>query len=84
MNRSIEEGKDKKALTAYFRKASSLSVDEVKHFMKEREPDEYNLIDVREPKEYKSRHIPGAQLMPVGQIDGRAHEIDPGKPTLVY
>jgi rhodanese-related sulfurtransferase len=73
-----------KALSAYFRKAASLSADEVKQFMKELEPDEYNLIDVREPKEYESQHIPGAQLMPVGQIDERAHEINPGKPTLVY
>ena len=73
-----------KSLADFFRKVPSMSVDEAKQFMKEREPDEYNLIDVREQKEYTEKHIPGAQLIPVGQIDGRVHEMDSEKPTVVY
>jgi len=73
-----------KAPVDYFKKVSSVSVDDVKQFMKEKEPGEYNLIDVRQPGEYEVEHIPGAQLIPVGQIDDRAHEINPEKPTIVY
>lgn len=61
-----------------------MSIDEVKQFMREKEPDEYNLIDVRQPREYELEHIPGAKLIPVGQIDSRAHEISQEKPTIVY
>jgi rhodanese-related sulfurtransferase len=68
----------------YFKKVSSMSIDDVKQFMRQKEPDKYNLIDVRQPREYEVEHIPGAHLIPVGQIDGRAHEIDKEKPTIVY
>jgi rhodanese-related sulfurtransferase len=73
-----------KAPADFFEKVSAMSVDEAKQFMREKDPDTYNLIDVRQPREYELEHIPGAQLIPVGQIDGRAHEIDKGKPTIVY
>ncbi|MBE0427430.1 MAG: rhodanese-like domain-containing protein [Nitrospirae bacterium] len=68
----------------YFKKVSSMSVDEVKQFMRENEPGEYNLIDVRQPEEYEIKHIPGAQLIPVGQIDDRANEVNPERPTIIY
>ena len=29
------------------------------------------LIDVREPLEYRQGHVPGAQLVPLGQLPGR-------------
>jgi len=68
----------------YFKKVSSMSVEEIKKFMKEKEPDEFNLLDVRQPREYEKGHIPGAHLIPVSQINARIHEIDPEKPTVVY
>ena len=73
-----------KAPADYFKKVPSMSVDEAEEFMREKEPDEYNLIDVRQSREYEVEHIPGAQLIPVGQIDDRAHEINPEKPSIVY
>ena len=68
----------------FFKKVPLLSVDDAKQFMKEKDPDAYNLIDVRQPGEYELEHIPGAQLFPLGEIDGRVHEIDKGKPTIAY
>lgn len=41
------------------------------------------LIDVREPDEYASGHIPGSRNIPVGQISGRHQEIG-GKDAAVY
>lgn len=68
----------------YFKQISSLSAEEVRKLIKEKQPDEFNLIDVRQPKEYEKAHIPGAQLIPVGQIGQRIHEIEKAKPTFVY
>ena len=68
----------------YFKKVSSMSVEETRQFIKEREPNEFNLLDVRQPREYEKKHIPGAALIPVSQIDDQIHAIDPKKPTIVY
>jgi rhodanese-related sulfurtransferase len=32
------------------------------------------LIDVREPDEYTAAHVPGAELIPLGEIAERLHE----------
>jgi rhodanese-related sulfurtransferase len=41
------------------------------------------LIDVREPVEYNIARIPSAQLIPLGEIVARQHEINAGKTTVV-
>jgi molybdopterin/thiamine biosynthesis adenylyltransferase/rhodanese-related sulfurtransferase/molybdopterin converting factor small subunit len=41
------------------------------------------IIDVREPHEYEFASIPGAQLIPLGQIVNRICEIKKGKTTVV-
>jgi rhodanese-related sulfurtransferase len=33
------------------------------------------LIDVREPDEYTAGHVPGAQLIPLGEVAERLHEV---------
>lgn len=40
-------------------------------------------IDVREPQEYAAYHIPGATLIPMGQINRRWREIDPQRPAII-
>jgi rhodanese-related sulfurtransferase len=52
--------------------------------MKEKNPDEYNLVDVRQPKEYERGHLSGAKLIPLGELKDRLSEVDPNKPTVVY
>jgi rhodanese-related sulfurtransferase len=39
------------------------------------------VIDVREPGEYVSGHVPGARLIPMGQLAARMHEIDRHRPV---
>jgi adenylyltransferase/sulfurtransferase len=39
--------------------------------------DKLRLIDVREPNEYQINRIPGAQLLPLGEIPRRYAELDP-------
>jgi NADPH-dependent 2,4-dienoyl-CoA reductase/sulfur reductase-like enzyme/rhodanese-related sulfurtransferase len=42
------------------------------------------LVDCREPDEWAQGRIPGATLLPLGQIDQRAHELDADAETVVY
>ena len=39
------------------------------------------LIDVREPDEYVAGHVPGAVLIPMGQLTARMAELDPSAPV---
>lgn len=39
------------------------------------------VVDVREPWEYAMGHVPGAVLIPLGQLTGRIGELDPNKPV---
>ena len=68
----------------YFKPVSVMTAEEVREFLKKRNPEEYNLVDVRQPGEYEKEHIPGAQLIPLGEIRERIKEIDPLKPTITY
>lgn len=41
------------------------------------------LVDVREPVEYAEAHISGAKLIPLGEIERRAGEIDRSQPVVI-
>lgn len=68
----------------YFKPVSTMSAEKVRQFLKERSRESYNLIDVRQPKEYEEEHLPGAHLIPLGDLPKRLSELDPGKPTILY
>jgi len=61
-----------------------MTADQVRQFLADKHPDEYNLVDVRQPAEYEGDHIPGAILIPMAELKNRMDEIDPDKPTVVY
>jgi len=68
----------------YFKPVSTWPAEKIRQFMKEKSPDGYNLVDVRQPKEYERGHLPGAKLIPLGELKDRLSKIDPSKPTIVY
>jgi rhodanese-related sulfurtransferase len=68
----------------YFKPVSTWPAEMVRAFLKEKTEDEYNLVDVRTPKEYEEGHLPGAQSIPVGDLSARLLELDSNKPTVVY
>jgi rhodanese-related sulfurtransferase len=37
------------------------------------------LLDVRQPEEYRSAHIDGAKLVPLGELDRRIREVPAGR-----
>ena len=68
----------------YFKPVSTWPAEKVRSFLREKNPEDYHLVDVRTPKEYEQGHLPGAQLIPVAQLADRLSELDPKKPTVVY
>ena len=43
--------------------------------------DSASVVDVREPDEYVSGHVPGARSIPMGQLPSRMSEIDREQPV---
>ena len=41
------------------------------------------VVDVREPSEYVTGHVPGAASIPMGQLVNRLGEIDRSRPVFV-
>jgi rhodanese-related sulfurtransferase len=68
----------------YFKKVETIGPDEVRKLIEEKEPGDYNLIDVRQPVEYQLGHLPGARLIPMDELPERMKELDPSKPTVTY
>jgi len=67
-----------------FLPGANMSPEEAKTFMADRPRDSYQILDVRQPREYEQGHLPGALLMPVKEVTTRMAELDPEKPILVY
>jgi len=72
------------AIRDYFRKIASRSADDVREMIDTKNPDEYSIVDVRQPGEYRQGHLPGAKLIPLDDLPEHLEELDPSKPTLVY
>ena len=68
----------------YFKQTRTMTAEEVREFLKHKNPEDYNLVDVRQPKEYERGHLPGARLIPVGELRDHIQELDPDKPTITY
>ncbi len=41
------------------------------------------IVDVREPHEYVAGHVPGARLIPLGEVSARWREVPQGGPVYV-
>jgi len=61
-----------------------LRAEEARRFLAEHPEGSYTLLDVRQPWEYEERHLPGAILIPLGELPGRVQELGPEKPLLTY
>lgn len=67
----------------FFTPVSSVNWKEAKEII-DANPDEVTLLDVRQPAEYEEAHLPGALLIPMGDLDDRLDELDRDKPVVVY
>ncbi len=63
---------------------ASMDAEEARKFMQEQKEGSYTLLDVRQPGEYETARIPGARLIPIGELPDRIGELDPEKPLIAY
>jgi len=68
----------------FFEQIPQMPAAMVRDILSEKGVGEYNLVDVRQPAEYERGHLPGAWLIPLGELASRLGELDPKKPTIVY
>jgi rhodanese-related sulfurtransferase len=68
----------------YFKPVSTWPAEKVREYLDQHKPQEYNLVDVRTPQEYEKGHLPGARLIPVGELESRWKELDLNKLTIAY
>ncbi len=62
----------------------SIYADELREYMKKHGESHYQLVDVREPSEYTHGHIPGAKLIPLGELPQRVSELATGVDLIFY
>ena len=61
-----------------------MTTDDIRNVLNDHQPEDYNLVDVRQPQEYEQAHLPGARLIPLSELAGRLGELDPNKLTIAY
>ena len=71
-------------LNRLFRRVRSMDSEKAMTFMENHTEGTFTLLDVRQPKEYKKAHIPGAKLIPLSELADSLNELDPAKPVIVY
>ncbi len=67
-----------------FSPGQSISTDKAKEYIKANKTGTFQLLDVRQTKEYEQEHLPGAILIPLKELIARKDELEADKPTLVY
>jgi rhodanese-related sulfurtransferase len=68
----------------FFTPVQSFDAEKARQFIADSPPSDITILDVRQPVEYEIGHIPGATLIPIGDLWSRIAELDPAKPTVVY
>lgn len=76
----LTRGDEQKDYAAYG--VPEILVEELKKKIDKHE--KFVLIDVREPSEFKINQLPGAKLIPLGNIPERVHELDSADEIVVY
>jgi rhodanese-related sulfurtransferase len=68
----------------FFTPVQSMDAVQVKKYLDDKTSGSYTVLDVRQPGEYESGHIPGARLISLPDLNDRLEELDAGLPTIVY
>lgn len=67
-----------------FTPGADFSATEAREYMEQHGAEAYQLLDVRQPKEYEEGHLAGAKLIPLKELPGRLEELEKEKPVIVY
>jgi rhodanese-related sulfurtransferase len=71
-------------LKKLFTPVDALDAEAAKKYLGEHKEGAYTLLDVRQPWEYEEDHLPGAKLVPLGDLQEGTQDLDKDKPVLVY
>ena len=63
---------------------TSIDTDQAKSYLADKKVEDVTILDVRQPAEYASGHIPGAVLVPLPELTDNLNRIDHTKPVMVY
>lgn len=67
-----------------FTPVKQMTTPELREYLRQHGSGEYQLLDVRQAKEYEEQHLPGALLIPIRELPGRLGELEASKPLIVY
>ncbi|MEA1907529.1 MAG: rhodanese-like domain-containing protein, partial [Euryarchaeota archaeon] len=65
-------------------KIKKLTSGEAKKILDDTTKGAFQLLDVRQPREYEVGHIPGAKLIPLGELEYRYGELDKDLGIILY
>lgn len=68
----------------FFTPAKSMNSEEAKQLLKEHELGDIQIVDVRQPREYRDGHIAGAILIPLPELSDSYHLLEKKDTLLVY
>lgn len=68
----------------FFTPVSSITWEEAHKLVESTADDDVVFLDVRQPKEYANGHLPGAKLIPLGDLDKRLDELGLNQPIVIY
>ena len=68
----------------FFTPVSSISWEEAQWLVDDTPNRDVVFLDVRQPKEYAAGHLPGAKLIPLGDLDTRLSELGLNQPIVIY
>jgi rhodanese-related sulfurtransferase len=68
----------------FFTPVSSINWEEAQELVQHYPIGDVTFLDVRQPKEYERSHLPGAKLIPLGELEGRLNELDRENPIIIY
>jgi len=63
---------------------TTLAPSEVQAVLDKDKKGDFLLLDVRQPEEYEAGHIPGAMLIPLGELEARREELKQDKKIIAY
>lgn len=70
--------------TRFFEDVPEWDADRVRDLVESRPPAEYQLVDVRQPHEYREVHLPGARLIPLDRLHLEVDALEADRPLIVY
>ena len=66
------------------KKIETMNVDQAKEWFIGNKGSEFIILDVRQPEEYRSGHLPGAVFIPLPDLINKVGELDHAKPIIAY